>query len=131
MGGILSPDTVRGLQGLMRRNGLPDTCVLQTRTTASDGAGGETVTYPEGSALPCRLMPAGLAMDEQGIGGRETATQRWELYLDPADAGTLTADDRVRLTSLNGVTVSRLFEVVDGGGRSDEAVRTFNLLELT
>lgn len=130
MTGLLGPQVLLGLQGFMRQVALPDTCVLQTRTTASDGAGGETVTYPEGSALPCRLMRSG-APAEEGVGGRETATRRWQVYLDPADTGTLTPDDRVRVTSLRGVAVSRLFEVVGGGGSSDEVIRTFDLTEIT
>ena len=38
---------------------LPDTCVIQARTLATDGQGGRTETYATSVTTTCRVAPAG------------------------------------------------------------------------
>lgn len=47
---------------------LPNTCVIQTSTYASDGGGGGSFTWANSGTLNCRLAP--IAGDENQTGGR-------------------------------------------------------------
>ncbi len=75
---------------------LPDTCQVTRKTPVPDGAGGQTVTYPNaGSAVACRIAPATDAVRraEDIIAGRVAQDAPWLLTLP--NGTDVVATDRV------------------------------------
>ena len=52
---MLSAAELAQLQADLVANAMPDTCVIQTLATASDGAGGVAQIWSAAGTVPCRL----------------------------------------------------------------------------
>lgn len=74
---------------------LPDTCVLQTATSASDGQGGQTETWAAAGTVACRL--------DNGSGSRANVARS----VQPFSAWVLTVPQ--------GTGISTAHRVVHGG----------------
>jgi hypothetical protein len=73
---------------------LPDTCVILTPTTTSDGQGGYETTWGTASVnVKCRIDPGRKEMYEQISGAKLAPFSWWQLTL-PWDA-TVTTESRV------------------------------------
>ncbi len=97
-------------------------------TSASDGMGGETTTYPPLETIPtvpCRVTPGDLLpREELGSGPRLSVVQHWILSFP---AGTdVQSEDRIVVGG------SRTFEVIaQMGPRSDEVRRRVACVEVS
>lgn len=93
---------------------LPSVALVQHRTSASDGRGGQTESYDAGTALDCRL----LQMGSQESAGREEATghvaSSWWNILLPAGSDVRTTDRIV----IDGQT----YEVIDHGDARSQSL---------
>lgn len=61
---LLSGAQLSGMRNLFRQM-LPDECVIQRRTVASDGGGGSTESWSDHLTAPCRIAPIGGGEDGQ------------------------------------------------------------------
>lgn len=76
-------------------NLLPDSCVIQSKTLVSDGAGGNTVTWAAvtGGTVACRLDPLPIRGAIEMVGNQESTVVTYRLSV-PYDA-PLAEDRRV------------------------------------
>lgn len=56
-----------------------DTATISRPATASDGLGGQTLTYASAGSIACRLNPAGSAWTQQAAGGQYAGRPIFEL----------------------------------------------------
>lgn len=98
------------MQSLIDRS-LPDECVIQGQTWASDGMGGGSVSYDAAGTVACRVSPGGLSPNETPIGGMLTPVG---FYTITMPAGTIVSA-KSRITS-----GGRTFEVLEAKHRSWE-----------
>ncbi len=83
----------------LAKSALPETAVIELASVVSDGGGGETTTWLENQAVPCRLMSSTATEAEEG--GRIAADADWILTLP---AGTVVTTDARIIT--HGMTLS-------------------------
>jgi len=101
---------------------LSDTCTVQYRTKAADGAGGYTTsTVTRGTAIPCELYPAG---PSAGI-TQEALREGGGWSLDIAWDQAISVKDQV-------VVAGNTYEVTwVSVGQSEQLCRTASLQRLT
>ena len=79
---MLSADQLASMRATLLGS-FPDTCQIGRYTTASDGGGGVTVTYPLDTAIPCRIGPNPVSFKgaEQEVAAEELGVAPWVIYL--------------------------------------------------
>jgi len=60
---------------------LPNTCTIQTRSTAADGMGGVTETWSDTDDVPCRLDAVNMAARSSASGEKFTIHNIWSLFV--------------------------------------------------
>ena len=74
---------------------LPDTAIIYTATSTSDGQGGNTQSWAASGTVACRLSPRSTQGGEPGYADRQAAIADWVVTL-PAST-TLTEAQRVHV----------------------------------
>ena len=90
---------------------MTDACVVVTKTTASDTAGGRSTSWTGATSTTCRVAPTGNQPQEQIIAQRAGTTAVYTISL-PVSV-TVTAKDRL-------VVDGRTFEVIGVLARSTD-----------
>lgn len=74
------------------------TGIVFENSPASDGMGGSTANYVEGSPIACHLQPSKRLATETVEGGAETALDRWAIAIP---VGTnISVSDRIQIDSI-------------------------------
>lgn len=100
---------------------LPSTCQVLRATPSSDGAGGQTQTWPVLGTVACAYGPRDISASEHELAGRLGMSTLWNVTV-PSDAD-VTERDRLRVDG-------RTFEVVSILGGSFGPTRRVTAAEV-
>lgn len=93
---MLSASQLAGMRATTER-ALPETCVIERKTTVSDGGGGTTDTWGDhATSVPCRIAP--VAGGETGMAGDRILDETTHVVTLPSGQD-ITEADRIVLDS--------------------------------